>query len=163
MPPSETTSLPAEGKKSLPESGRPAPFSGAASAWMMLRGLKRRLEDIRRETAASRFSAVAGDSLSRQLQHLMRDLRDAVKPAGLLMPLRDFFGAAESACVEHDAFLRQGTQKAARLALVRACDALGICLDRAVDLLEEQALRNEPRRVTGTAWMGAIQSSRAES
>ena len=163
MPPSETTSLPAEGEKSSPESGRPALFSGAASAWMMLRGLKRRLEDIRRETAAPRFSAVAGDSLSRQLQHLTRDLRDVVKPTGLLMHLRDFFGAAESACGEHDAFLRQGTQKAARLALVRACDALGICLDRAVDLLEEQALRDEPYRGAGTTWIGAIRSSRAES
>lgn len=163
MPPSETTSLPAEGEKGSPGSGRPVPFSGMASAWMMLRGLKRRLEDIRRETAAPRFSAAAGDSLSRQLQHLMRDLRDVVKPAGLLMPLRDFFGAAESACGEHDAFLRQGTQKAARLALVRACDALGICLDRAADLLEEQALRDAPYRDAGTAWIGAIRSLRTES
>ncbi len=155
MPPSEMTSVPVEDETA-------ALFSGAAAGWMMLRGLKRRLEDIRRATAATRFSAVAGDGLSRQLQRLMRDLRDVVKPAGLLTHLRDFFGAAESARGEHDAFLRQGTQKAARLALVRACDALGICLDRAVDLLEEQALRNEPRRATGTAWMDEIQSSRAE-
>lgn len=130
-----------------PDQGSPAspgavsPFSGVASIWMILHGLKNRLQKIQDSLAVAQSPA---SSIKRraELLHLMLDVRDAVKPQGLLFRLRDFFGAADSYCCEHDAHLAQNDPLRARLSLVHACDAIGICLDRAMHLLEETAVSN---------------------
>lgn len=130
------------GEAPSPGGAATSPFSGVASIWMILHGLKARLQETQDALANEHISSGTSAQLRADLQRVMLDVRDIVKPQGLMFRLRDFFGAADSYCYEHDAHLAENDVTLARLSLVRACDALGICLDRAMHLLEETAAAN---------------------